>query len=134
MSGNQLHYVVFHTRTGEERQFVVGVVQQADGSWDVRGSAGGGVATPVRDHPWINFGAWGWPRFFFGGGKVVGAGAERATHARLRFADGTTLEDSIDAGVALFMTDGPVQMPVTVEILDRTGAMLTTYQAFGQAR
>ena len=86
----------------------------------------------MRRHPWISFGAWGWPRFFCGGGKVIGADSERATHARLRFADGTTLEDSIDEGVALFMTDGPVKMPVTVEILDRTGAMLTTYEAFGQ--
>lgn len=129
--GHQLYYVVFNTRAGEQRQFVVGVMQQADGNWDVRGSAGGGGGDPVREHPWINFGAWGWPRFFSGGGKVIGAGSERATHARLRFADGTTLEDVIDAGIVLFMSDGPVRMPVTVEILDQTGAMLTTYQALG---
>jgi hypothetical protein len=48
----------------------------------------------------------------------------------LRFADGTAIEDSVDAGVVLFMTKRPVRWPVTVEILDGTGSMLTTYQAF----
>jgi hypothetical protein len=99
----------------------------------MRGCAGGAGGDPARAHPWIDFGAWGWPQFFCGGGKVIGAGSERARQARLRFANGTTLEDTIDAGIVLFITEVPVQMPVTVEILDGTGAMLTTYQAFQNA-
>lgn len=92
--------------------------------------AGGGGDDPARDHPWINFGAWGWPRSFSGGGSVIGVNSERAARARLRFADGTRLEDSVDSGVVLFMTDAPVRLPVTVEILDGAGSMLTTYEAF----
>lgn len=128
--GYQLHFLRFNTRTGAERQFVVGVVQQPDDRWEVRGCAGGGGEDPARDRPRINFGAWGWPRSFCGGGRVVGVNSERAAHARLRFADGTTLEDSVDAGVVLFRTETPVRFPVTVEILDGTGTMLTTYEAF----
>jgi hypothetical protein len=61
---------------------------------------------------------------------VIGAESERAALARLRFADGTTLEDSVDSGVVLFMTEASVRLPATVEILDGTGSVLTTYEAF----
>jgi len=62
--------------------------------------------------------------------KRDGVNSERAARARLRFADGTRLEDSVDSGVVLFMTDAPVRLPVTVEILDGAGSMLTTCEAF----
>ncbi len=91
VQGNQLHFVRFNTRTGEQRRSVIGVVRQPDGQWGVRGCAGGGGGDPVRDHPWINFGAWGWTSFFCGGGRVIGVDSERAARARLRFADGMTL-------------------------------------------
>src|SRR2546425_12285218 len=132
--GQQLHFVRFTTRTGERRRFVVGVVRQSDGQWQVRGCAGGGGGDPPRDHPWINFGAWGWPRSFNGGGSVIGTESERAALARLRFADGTTLEDSVDTGVVLFMTEASVRLPATVEILDGTGSVLTAYRAFDPRR
>jgi hypothetical protein len=128
--GRHLHFVRFKTRAGELRRFVVGVVQQPDGHWQVRGCAGGGGGDPPRDRPWINFGAWGWPRFFYGGGSVIGTESERAALARLRFADGTSLEDSVDAGGVLFMTEAPVRLPVTVEILYGTGSVLERYKAF----
>jgi len=130
--GRQLHYVRFSTRAGDRRRFVVGVVQQQNGQWEVRGCAGGGDGDPPRDQPWINFGAWGWPRFFCGGGTVIGTNSERAARARLLFANGTTLEDAVDAGIVLFMTEAPVRLPATVEILDGSGSVLTTYEAFGR--
>jgi len=128
--GHQLHFVRFRTKAGDQRQFVVGVVQEADGRWEVRGRAGGGGSDPPRGLPWINFGAWGWPRFFCGGGRVIGKDSERAAQARLRFSDGTTLEDTIDADVVLFMAKDPVRLPATVEIMDETGSVMTTYEAF----
>ena len=50
--------------------------------------------------------------------------------ARLRFADGPSLEDSVDAGIVLFMSETPVRLPATVEIVDGTGTLLTRYEAF----
>ena len=61
---------------------------------------------------------------------MIGTNSERAARARLLFADGTTLEDAVDAGIVLFMTEAPVRLPATVEILDGTGSVLTTYEAF----
>jgi hypothetical protein len=97
----------------------------------VRGRAGGGDHDPPRDHPWINFGAWGWPRSFCGGGRVIGTDSELAARARLQFADGTTLEDTVDVGVVLFLTDDPIRLPATVAITDLAGSVLATYEAFG---
>lgn len=128
--GRQLHFVRLNTRTAEQRHFVVGVVRERDGQWEVRGCAGGGGGDPPRAHPWINFGAWGMPRFFCGGGRVIGVDAERAVRARLRFADGPSLEDSVDAGIVLFMSETPVRLPATVEIVDASDSMLATYEAF----
>ena len=91
-----------------------------------------GGGDPPREYPWINFGAWGWPRFLYGGGRVVGANSERATQARLRFADGTTLADSVGTGVVLFMTDDPVTLPASVEILDGAGTVLSTVSCTGR--
>lgn len=76
------------------------------------------------------FGAWGSPRFFSGGGRVIGTDSERAARARLRFADGMTLEDSVEAGVVLFISEAPVRLPATIEIFDGTGTRLTMYDAF----
>ncbi len=128
--GHQVHFLRFSTKAGDQRRFVVGVVQRPDGQWEVSGGAGGGGDDPPRDHPWINFGAWGFPRFFCGGGTVVGVDSERALRVLLRFANGTTLEDTVDAGVVLFMTENPVRLPATVEMVDATGSLLTTYEAF----
>jgi hypothetical protein len=61
---------------------------------------------------------------------VTGTDSERAARARLRFSNGTTLEDTVDADVVLFMAEAPVRLPATVEILDGTGSVLTTYVAF----
>ncbi len=128
--GYQLHFVRFRTKAGDQRESIVGVMQQPDGRWEVRGSAGGGGADPPRAHPWINLGAWGWPGFFCGGGRVIGTDSKRAARARLRFSDGTTLEDTVDADVVLFMTHDSVKLPATVEILDPAGSILTTHEAF----
>jgi hypothetical protein len=61
---------------------------------------------------------------------VIRTDSERAAQARLRFADGLTLEDSVDAGVVLFMSEAPVRLPATIEIFDGTGTRLTMYDAF----
>ncbi len=115
--GHQLHLLRFRTKAGDLRWFVVGVVEQPDGQWEVSGCAGGGGVDPPRDHPWINFGAWGLPRFFCGGGNVVGVDSDRAVGVRLRFANGTTLEDTVDAGVVLFMTENPSIRPPSNSLL-----------------
>jgi hypothetical protein len=65
---------------------------------------GGGGGQPYRSRPWVNFAA-GWnAHLFAAGGHVTGQGAEAACLVRLTFADGTTIEDTVDNGVVLFFT------------------------------
>ncbi len=128
--GHQVHFVTFKTRAGDERTLVIGVVQDSDGNWDCFGGAGGSGRHPHRERPWVNLGGWGWPRFLCAGGAVVGKGSEAAARVRLRLADGTVLEDSVDHGVVLFISEAPIQLPATGEILDAAGLLLASQEVF----
>ncbi len=131
--GHELHAVAFADQDGKNCRFLVGVVQAADGGWEVKGLAGGGGSDPPRDQPWVNFCGWGWPHSFSGGGWVTGSGSEAAARVRLRFREGPILEDTIDGGVVLLIADAHVDVPATAEILDATGSLLASHSAFGRA-
>ena len=45
--------------------------------------------------------------------------------ARLRAANGITLEDSVEDGLALFLTDDAVTPPIEAELLDVGGAVVS---------
>ena len=130
LGARELHAVEFRTIEGRNRACVVGVIQSSAGKWDVSGMAGGSGSDPPRDHPWLNLGAWGWPDHgFCGGGKVIGTGREAAGRVRLRFKNGVELEDTVDDGLVLFMTDRVVQVPTSVGILDGGGLILASHPA-----
>jgi hypothetical protein len=48
----------------------------------------------------------------------------------LTFADGVALEDDVENGVALFITDGPVSMPAAAELYDSVGERVARNSAF----
>ena len=105
-------------------RYVFGAVRQSDGGWNADGGAGGGGgAEPQATQPWANFGGWGWPRFLCLGGSVHGEGVARV---RLIDAGGRVVEDDVDNGVALLVSNDPVQMPCGLELLDREGEVLRT--------
>jgi len=128
--GKELHAVAFAGRDGGRHRSLVGVIQGADGTWAVNGQAGGGESDPSREQPWLNFCGWGWPSAFSGGGWVIGRGSEVAARVHLRFQTGPTLEDTVDAGVVLFIADEPGHTPATAEILDAGGSILASHLAF----
>jgi hypothetical protein len=128
--GQELHAVTFADRDGKNYRFLIGVVKDPDGRWGVSGQAGGGGNDPPRDRPWVNFCGWGWPHSFNGGGWVVGSGSAEATSVRLRFQNGTILEDTVDDRVTLLIADTRVDMPATAEILDPRGSVLASHTAF----
>jgi hypothetical protein len=127
--------VTFHgaiPRLGPERHsfsYVFPVERDPRGGWRVRGGAGGAGSTPRRSTPWVNLGGGGWPDQFYAGGRIDTAGLDVA-RIELRFADGLTLEDDTDAGVALFITGETVEMPATVALLDQAGNDVATHRAF----
>jgi hypothetical protein len=128
LPGRQLHAVTFES--GLRQRMFVYVVQDDSGDWHVRGAAGGGMdGGPVRDHPWVNLGGGGWPAQFFMGGTVHDHGLDVA-RVRLVGANGTTVEDTVDDGLVLFITAEPVEAPIQVELLDRNGALVGQHPAF----
>lgn len=128
--GHQLHAVAFDDRNARPCRYLVGVVRDSDGDWEISGLAGGGVGDPPRDHPWVNFCGWGWPSAFRGGGWVTGSGSEVAARVRLRFRGGPMLDDTVDDGVVLLIADSRVDVPATAEIFDAKGSLLASHSAF----
>ena len=103
-------------------RYVFGAARQADGSWTADGGAGsGGEGEPEVREPWANFGGWGWPRFLCLGGRVHGEGVKSV---RLIDAGGRIVEDDVANGIALLLSNQPVEMPCRLELLDREGAVL----------
>lgn len=120
-------YAVSYFDTGGRPHFdVVGVSQQADGSWSGGGLAGGSGNGPVRDKPWVNLGGWWGADLFCAGGRVIGAGAEQARRVQLRFADETTVEDTVDDGVVLYLVEHGVELPAEADIFSADGTLIAT--------
>jgi hypothetical protein len=105
-------------------QYVFGAVQRSDGSWEASGGAGGGGGhEPEHRGPWANFGGWGWPRFLCLGGRVYGEGV---ADIQLVDAKGRATEDHVAGGIALLLSNDPVEMPCRIELRDSEGAVVAT--------
>lgn len=129
----ELHAVTFSTVEGRPWTFVVRTSPDGNAGYRVSSIGGGGGGPgddPFRERPWVNLTAqWG-SSWFRGGGKVIGQGAERARAARIRFADGAIVEDAVDNRVVLFETESGVTFPAEVQVIDETGALLSSYAEF----
>ena len=125
----QMHSVAFTNNRGIPVEWVIRTWQKSDGTWVVAPVGGGGHA-PLRTKPWVNFAAQFGPDHFAAGGHVEGSGSEKAVKVRLIFADGFTLEDSVDAGIVLFFEPRSLAFPADVEILDEHVGLLTKYKEF----
>lgn len=107
----------------------VGAREQPEGGWMPDGMAGGGAGDPPWAEPRVNLCGWGWPDRFAGGGRVIAQG-RGVTRVRLRFANGVELEDSVDDGEVLFLTDEHAEVPATVSLYDTEGALVASHDAF----
>jgi hypothetical protein len=127
----QLHSVTFVNHRGWTQHDLIRTWQEPDGGWRVHVHGGGAGPDPQRNHPWVNFCAGFGSQDFSGGGLVVGVGAERAYSVRLTFVNDILIEDTVDNGAVLFFESRPVVAPADVSVFDRDGAMLVSYQEFG---
>jgi hypothetical protein len=116
----RLYAVTFEDdgRFGSHLEFI-GVERDDTGGWSVRGAAGGAGPPPQRSKPWVNLAGWWGAGHFYAGGQVLGT--DDASSVRLTGRDGTTLDDDTAAGIVLFLADHELELPVTLEIRDRTG-------------
>lgn len=127
----QIHAVTFEDGDGRLMRFVCSVRQDSEGQWYFAGGAGGSAqGAPTRDHAWVNLAGGGWPKEFYAGGDIVDGGLGVA-RVRLRAANGTELEDTVEEGVVLFLTDDEVQLPIVAELFDRNGNLVSLHKAMG---
>jgi len=114
--------VEFEDTEARPWRYVFGALQQTNGTWNAAGGAGGGAGWEHQARgPWANFGGWGWPRFLCVGGWVYG---ESVAQVRLIDARGQIVEDSVDDGIALLLSNEPIDMPCRIELRDVSGAVL----------
>jgi hypothetical protein len=122
--GRQVHWVTFETRGGKRMQFTCCVEQDDAGAWTLFGGAGGVAdCDPVRGHPWVDLGGGGWPRHVYAGGRMLEDGGAVA-RVRLHAANGIVLEDTVEHGVVLFVSDDEVRVPTEAELLDANGRLI----------
>ncbi len=125
----QLHAVTFENEDGQQEYYIWCVRQDMPGHWR---SAGGANFHPTenisRGRPWVNL-AGGWNRdFLWAGGCVLDNGHD-VVRVRLISENGIVLEDTVQDGLALFLSNRWVERPLQVELYDRSGKLVGTHQA-----
>ena len=128
--GRQVHAVTFTDADAHRMRFTYYLVQDDAGDWRVEGAAGGSAdGAPIRATPWANVGGGGWPANFYAGGAVLHNGLDVA-RVRLIAANGTIMDDTVDAGMVLFVTDQRVELPLHAELYDRAGQVVARHGVF----
>jgi hypothetical protein len=93
--------------------------------WTAHGEAGGSGLLPVRGSAWANLGG-GWGRQGFNAGGTVEDAGQGVSLVRLTDARGSTLEDTVEDGVVLFLSDEPVTMPMRLDLLHVNGRVIAS--------
>lgn len=136
--GRQVHAVTFDSLMDGRRlaiRFTVLVVQDEEGVWHVRGGGGGGAGDdgPIRNHPWANLGGGGWSDQFCMGGRVIANGLDIAS-VRQVTGNGLTMDDTVDDGLVLIVTDQRVELPIHAELYDRYGVLVSRHEVVPELR
>jgi len=132
---NRVAYNVrFTKRAGMRMRYTLAFAQGNDGAWQVLGGAGGSAEdqpenAPKRGHAYANLGGGGWPRQFYAGGAIKEDNGAIA-RVRLRSANGVELEDTVEQGEVLFMSDDAIHTPLEVELYDGAGNIAGSHMLF----
>ena len=133
----QLYLVVYEAETGQQRTSICFVKQDEAGLWQLAHLTGEIEGHPPtkeeRDtsQPWVRLGSFlgrgGTP--FCAGGRVIDHGFGVA-QVRLIGSNGLVLEDQVEHGFVLFLTDQEIQGPIEAELYDRSGRLVGKQVAF----
>lgn len=126
---HRLYAVSYVDQEGRSHLDYVGVTQAPEGSWHRSGGAGGSGQGPLRERPWVNFAGWWGPQIFCAGGQVIGTDAQLAGRVELTFSDGTTLGDSVEDQLVLFLEERSLTPPATARIFDAHGELIAQHPA-----
>ncbi|GCE14074.1 hypothetical protein [Tengunoibacter tsumagoiensis] len=135
LPGRQVHAVTFKNKSGEDIHFLCHVMQNAQGLWGFRGGAGGEVSSDlerahlIHEQPWAHLSGGGWPKEFYGGGYIIDKGVKVA-RVKLIATNGTVVEDTVENGIVLFLTDERVETPLQAELYDYSGNLINSHDVF----
>jgi hypothetical protein len=98
-------------------EWTVLTTKEGNDEWSASGVAGASGAAPQCGYPWANLGGnWGVDGLR-AGGMIEDAGHGVRT-VRLTDSGGQVFEDNVENGVVLFLSDLPVESPMTIELFD----------------
>ncbi|GCF10184.1 hypothetical protein [Dictyobacter arantiisoli] len=134
LPGRIVYIVVFENEQGSEIYFTCYVEQDTQGNWLFRGAAGDGIMGhnpgPVVERAWANLGGGGMPNHFYAGGFVADHGQD-VTRVCLIAKCGTVVEDNVENGMVLFLTDQPVDLPIQAELYNRADTLIYSHRVLG---
>ncbi len=127
----QLYLVGYEAEAGQQRTSICFVQQDEAGLWQLAHFTGESEGHPLtkeeRDtsQPWVQLGSFrgrgGTP--FWAGGRVIDHGFGVA-RVRLIGSNGLVLEDQVEQGFVLFLTDQEIQRPGEAELYDHSGGLV----------
>lgn len=134
LPGRQVFIVVFENEQGKEVYFTCYVEEDSQGDWQFRGAAGDGIMGsnpgPVVERAWANLGGGGMPDHFYAGGLVADHD-QNVARVRLIAKNGTNIEDQVEDGMVLFLSDQRVELPIQAELYDATGSLIYSHKVLG---
>jgi hypothetical protein len=134
IAGCQIHAVAFEDEAGEHFYGCCVAGQDATGTWRISGATFSegdpGTHEPVYKQPSVGlFGGGGYGSAFYAGGYVQDTDPG-ITEVHLVSNNGIGLKDIVEHGLVLFVTDLPVEMPMTAELYDGAGNLIASQNAF----
>ena len=70
------------------------------------------------------------PNHFYAGGFVADHG-QGVTTVRLIAKSGTTIDDTVEEGMVLFLTDQSIDLPIEAELYDQEGTLVYKHKVLG---
>ena len=129
--GRCVYIVAVEDTQGYTMHFTCYVEQDSRGDWQFRGAAGDGIVGsnpgPVFERAWANLGGGGMPYHFYAGGFVANH-EHNVARVRLNAKNGTTVEDTVEDGMVLFLTDQRVDLPIEAELFTADGQLIYSHK------
>lgn len=132
LAHRQLHFVTFRDAQDFERSMTCYVVEDGNGIWQLQGASGGGSAHTMQSPtPLVSLGGGGWPSAFYAGGYVYSNDLD-IVRVRLVGNNNVVLEDSVEHGIVLFLSEQLVEVPIQALLYDRHGTVVAQHSVFSK--
>jgi hypothetical protein len=125
---HRVYLVQYENTAGEQRRGIYFISQDEAGSWEKSLNILGPVThQPTAkemdtSQPWVDLNTTV-SKPFWSGGRVIDHGFD-VTRVRLLSRNGLTLEDQVEDGYVLFLSDLNMQAPIEAELYDRSGRLV----------